>query len=53
MLMMYFLYQEYKKDLEEDIRSDTSGDFRAALMALCKVGVLMEGVSTGTLFTAY
>uniref|UniRef100_A0AAQ6A6G3 Annexin n=1 Tax=Amphiprion ocellaris TaxID=80972 RepID=A0AAQ6A6G3_AMPOC len=28
---------EYKKDLEEDIRSDTSGDFRTALLALCKV----------------
>ncbi|XP_070821012.1 annexin A1a [Chaetodon trifascialis] len=34
---------EYKKDLEEDIRSDTSGDFRAALLALCKAG-RTEGV---------
>uniref|UniRef100_A0AAQ5YK56 Annexin n=1 Tax=Amphiprion ocellaris TaxID=80972 RepID=A0AAQ5YK56_AMPOC len=34
---------EYKKDLEEDIRSDTSGDFRTALLALCKAG-RTEGV---------
>lgn len=31
------LCQDYKKDLEEDLRSDTSGDFRTALMTLCKV----------------
>ncbi|XP_022058349.1 annexin A1a [Acanthochromis polyacanthus] len=34
---------EYKKDLEEDIRSDTSGDFRTALLTLCKAG-RTEGV---------
>lgn len=32
-----FPYLDYKKDLEDDIKSDTSGDFRAALLALCKV----------------
>ncbi|XP_070690060.1 annexin A1a [Pempheris klunzingeri] len=35
--------EEYKKDLEEDIRSDTGGEFRAALHALCKAG-RTEGV---------
>uniref|UniRef100_A0A3Q3IGX0 Annexin n=1 Tax=Monopterus albus TaxID=43700 RepID=A0A3Q3IGX0_MONAL len=35
---------EYKKDLEVDIRSDTGGDFRAALLALCKAS-RTEGVS--------
>lgn len=30
-------FQEFKKELEEDIRSDTSGDFRSALIELCKV----------------
>lgn len=39
MLTLSFLCQEYKKDLEDDIRSDTGGDFRAALLALCKVRV--------------
>ncbi|XP_072289623.1 annexin A1a [Eucyclogobius newberryi] len=29
---------EYKKDLEDDIKSDTSGDFRKALLELCKAG---------------
>ncbi|KAJ8285189.1 hypothetical protein GJAV_G00023290 [Gymnothorax javanicus] len=28
--------QEYKKDLEEHIKDETSGDFRNALLALCK-----------------
>ncbi|XP_037536483.1 annexin A1a [Nematolebias whitei] len=36
--------EDYKKELEEDIRSDTGGDFRAALLALCKAG-RTEGVS--------
>ncbi|KAM9810283.1 annexin A1a [Neosynchiropus ocellatus] len=34
---------EYKKDLEDDIRSDTSGEFRTALLELCKAG-RTEGV---------
>uniref|UniRef100_A0A7N6BHS6 Annexin n=1 Tax=Anabas testudineus TaxID=64144 RepID=A0A7N6BHS6_ANATE len=34
----------FKKELEEDIKSDTSGDFRAALLALCKAS-RTEGVS--------
>ncbi|XP_063051843.1 annexin A1a isoform X2 [Engraulis encrasicolus] len=28
--------QEFKKELEDDIKSDTGGDFRKALLALCK-----------------
>uniref|UniRef100_A0A8D3CX59 Annexin n=1 Tax=Scophthalmus maximus TaxID=52904 RepID=A0A8D3CX59_SCOMX len=36
--------EEYKKDLEGDIRSDTSGEFRAALLELCKAS-RTEGVS--------
>ncbi|XP_058493140.1 annexin A1a [Solea solea] len=35
--------EDYKKELEDDIRSDTGGDFRAALLALCKAG-RTEGV---------
>ncbi|XP_069555831.1 annexin A1a [Brachyistius frenatus] len=35
---------EYKKDLEDDIRSDTSGDFKTALLALCKAS-RTDGVS--------
>uniref|UniRef100_A0A8C4DT27 Annexin n=1 Tax=Dicentrarchus labrax TaxID=13489 RepID=A0A8C4DT27_DICLA len=35
--------EEYKKDLEDDIRSDTGGDFRTALLELCKAG-RTEGV---------
>nr|XP_043882122.1 annexin A1a isoform X1 [Solea senegalensis] len=35
--------EDYKKELEDDIRSDTGGDFRAALLALCKA-VRTEGV---------
>uniref|UniRef100_A0A8C6WZP7 Annexin n=1 Tax=Neogobius melanostomus TaxID=47308 RepID=A0A8C6WZP7_9GOBI len=30
--------KEYKKDLEDNIKSDTSGDFRKALLELCKAG---------------
>uniref|UniRef100_A0A671P6T1 Annexin n=1 Tax=Sinocyclocheilus anshuiensis TaxID=1608454 RepID=A0A671P6T1_9TELE len=30
--------QEYKKDLEAEIKSETGGDFRNALLSLCKVG---------------
>ncbi|XP_028270747.1 annexin A1a [Parambassis ranga] len=36
--------EEYKKDLEDDIRSDTSGEFKTALLALCKAS-RTEGVS--------
>ncbi|TMS03687.1 annexin A1a [Larimichthys crocea] len=36
--------EEYKKDLEDHIRSDTSGDFRTALLELCKAG-RTEGVN--------
>ncbi|XP_028313849.1 annexin A1a [Gouania willdenowi] len=35
---------EYNKDLEEDIRGDTSGEFRIALLELCKAG-RTEGVA--------
>ncbi|KAJ0019481.1 hypothetical protein NQD34_007050 [Periophthalmus magnuspinnatus] len=42
-LMYDFRCQEYKKDLEDDIKSDTSGDFRKALLELCKAG-RTEGV---------
>uniref|UniRef100_UPI0037E894C2 annexin A1a isoform X1 n=2 Tax=Semicossyphus pulcher TaxID=241346 RepID=UPI0037E894C2 len=35
--------EEYKKDLEDEIKGDTSGDFRAALFELCKAG-RTEGV---------
>lgn len=30
--------EDHKKELEDDIRGDTSGDFRAALLELCKAG---------------
>lgn len=36
--------EDYKKELEDDIKSDTGGDFRAALLALCKAS-RTEGVS--------
>ncbi|XP_029019619.1 annexin A1a [Betta splendens] len=36
--------EDYKKELEEDIKSETSGDFRAALLAICKAN-RTEGVS--------
>lgn len=32
-----FLSTEFKKELEEDIKSDTNGHFRDGLLALCKV----------------
>uniref|UniRef100_A0A665UT81 Annexin n=1 Tax=Echeneis naucrates TaxID=173247 RepID=A0A665UT81_ECHNA len=36
--------QQTRTDLEDDIKSDTSGDFRAALLALCKAS-RTEGIS--------
>ncbi|XP_036454243.1 annexin A1-like [Colossoma macropomum] len=36
---------EYKKELEDDIKSDTGGDFRNALLALCKAARSEEGVA--------
>ncbi|CAL8248697.1 unnamed protein product [Merluccius merluccius] len=36
--------EAYKKELEADIKSDTSGDFRNALLTLCKAG-RTEGVN--------
>lgn len=33
----WFVFPVFKKELEDDIKSDTSGDFRTALLALCKV----------------
>lgn len=36
-MLMLYCFLEYKKDLEEDIKGDTSGDFKAALIELCKV----------------
>lgn len=36
-MLCLFFPEDFKKELEEDIKSDTSGDFRAALLALCKV----------------
>lgn len=35
---MRFFSQVYKTDLEKDIISDTSGDFRKLMVALAKVG---------------
>lgn len=34
---MAFSLLEYKKELEDDIKSDTGADFRNALLSLCKV----------------
>lgn len=39
MLILSFPFQEYKKDLEDDVRADTSGDFRAVLLEILKVNV--------------
>lgn len=36
--MCCFVFQVYKTDLEKDIVSDTSGDFRKLMVALSKVG---------------
>lgn len=38
--MLSFPCEEYKKDLEEDVRGDTSGDFRAVLLEILKVNVV-------------
>ncbi|XP_044053149.1 annexin A1a [Siniperca chuatsi] len=35
--------EDYKKELEDDIKSDTGGEFRAALLSLCKAS-RTEGV---------
>lgn len=35
---MCVAFQVYKTDLEKDIISDTSGDFRKLMVALAKVG---------------
>uniref|UniRef100_A0A8C8IGJ8 Annexin n=1 Tax=Oncorhynchus tshawytscha TaxID=74940 RepID=A0A8C8IGJ8_ONCTS len=35
---------EYKKELEDDIKSDTGADFRNALLSLCKVGHRKESL---------
>uniref|UniRef100_A0A3B4BT61 Annexin n=1 Tax=Pygocentrus nattereri TaxID=42514 RepID=A0A3B4BT61_PYGNA len=42
---------EFKKELEDDIKSDTSGDFRNALLALCKVGLFLNVLFSVTLLS--
>ncbi|XP_062398461.1 annexin A1a [Sardina pilchardus] len=36
--------EEYKKELEDDIKSDTGGDFRKALLALCKASKAEDNI---------
>uniref|UniRef100_A0A673VVW5 Annexin n=1 Tax=Salmo trutta TaxID=8032 RepID=A0A673VVW5_SALTR len=40
---------EYKKELEDDIKSDTGADFRNALLSLCKVGHRKESLCNANL----